>query len=322
MLPVANVSGSVRRRATVLLVTVIFVVTLHGCGEEECKPGSPCEMKKVCHSCCDDDVFGDAGDSCANEAVAPVPMGESENQVCHRWCNDRCPISLNISNVDTDLDLPLLSCIGPSREAAQASLSSFGRPHQDRQRNVKLRGFKQDDKIFKGCMWRQTGECNSKGPREASRDQPCDAVIEPGLSGYCECNGQDKSAEKTYRAFEASCSGQYPITCQLACDERPTETALCAWRQTGGCSPEGAREAGNDKRCWHTNPAGVSGFCECGVNKRRARKTSCDTPGAFSCVEACTVLMLEELETEAPVASDKSQDAPKADVDGEDQQEM
>jgi len=318
-LPVADAPPGILGRATVLLAIATLALTLHGCGEEECKPGSTCEMKKVCHSCCDDDVFGDADNSCANEAAMPVPMGESENKVCHNWCDNKCPVALNISNVEKSVDVSLLSCVGPSREAAQASLSSFGRPHEERQRNVHLRGMKLDDRIFKGCMWRQTGSCNPKGPREESRDQPCDAVIEPGLSGYCECNVQDKKGEKTYRSFEASCSGQYPITCQLACDERPTEEVVCAWRQTGGCSPEGPREANNDKRCWHPIKAGASGFCECGVDKRRTRKTHCETEGSFSCIEVCTALLLEDSNSEESVAPEKSQDAPAEDPE---EQEM
>ena len=35
--------------------------------------------------------------------------------------------------------------------------------------------------------WRQTGRCAADGPREPSADRPCDAGVEFGLSGYCEC---------------------------------------------------------------------------------------------------------------------------------------
>eukprot|EP00670_Eutreptiella_braarudii_P010036 CAMPEP_0174312488 /NCGR_PEP_ID=MMETSP0810-20121108/4318_1 /TAXON_ID=73025 ORGANISM="Eutreptiella gymnastica-like, Strain CCMP1594" /NCGR_SAMPLE_ID=MMETSP0810 /ASSEMBLY_ACC=CAM_ASM_000659 /LENGTH=150 /DNA_ID=CAMNT_0015420887 /DNA_START=121 /DNA_END=574 /DNA_ORIENTATION=- len=37
--------------------------------------------------------------------------------------------------------------------------------------------------------WRQTGNCDPEGDREADADKPCRSVIEHGKSGYCECTG-------------------------------------------------------------------------------------------------------------------------------------
>lgn len=35
--------------------------------------------------------------------------------------------------------------------------------------------------------WRQTGACDSDGPREQHLDRPCDATIDATMSGFCEC---------------------------------------------------------------------------------------------------------------------------------------
>lgn len=37
--------------------------------------------------------------------------------------------------------------------------------------------------------WRQTGNCDPAGEREPQADRPCNAVIDPGFSGHCECGG-------------------------------------------------------------------------------------------------------------------------------------
>jgi hypothetical protein len=52
--------------------------------------------------------------------------------------------------------------------------------------------------VKKKCMsWRQTGNCDPKGAREAAHDQPCDAVIHKGSSGYCECEAGRRVKEST-----------------------------------------------------------------------------------------------------------------------------
>lgn len=47
----------------------------------------------------------------------------------------------------------------------------------------------------RACVsWRQTGNCDGYGEREAEKDQACNAQIPNGLSGYCECEGDYKTA--------------------------------------------------------------------------------------------------------------------------------
>merc|ERR1712232_1436168 len=101
--------------------------------------------------------------------------------------------------------------------------------------------------------------------------------------GYCECRDGK-------RMYEANCNGQFSFTCELACagDE------LCAWRQTGGCTAQGPREPGNDKPCNAMIEAGSSGYCECGSEHRRTRETTCDGQDKFTCLEACSLILLEE----------------------------
>lgn len=291
-----NVSCCILSQATVLLVLSVLGLTLHGCGEPECEPGSACAMRKACHSCCDDDVY-EPDAFCANQTTAPAPMGEKENQVCHAWCDKKCPSAVNTTDVG--------ACVTPARHAAEASLSStFGHVHEDHARSIHLRGVKSNNA---SCMWRQTGNCDAKGPREAERDQGCEAVIEAGLSGFCECTAKDSSGKKIKsRGWEASCSGRFPFTCQLAClGKQPA--SLCAWRQTGGCDPSGTREPDNDKRCGSMVPAGASGFCECGIDHRHTYKRTCDGEETFACIEACSSLLFEDAETAAAADSSEAE---------------
>lgn len=65
--------------------------------------------------------------------------------------------------------------------------------------------------------WRQTGDCNPKGPREASQDEECNAAIGVGRSGYCECSGG--------RGFvEVDCLHK-PLICEVECSSAPVATA-------------------------------------------------------------------------------------------------
>ena len=57
-----------------------------------------------------------------------------------------------------------------------------------------------------GCVkWRQTGNCDSNGPREPSKDQ------------YCECAHG--------KAMEKGCSGLSYKTCEEACGGKVYETS-------------------------------------------------------------------------------------------------
>jgi hypothetical protein len=56
--------------------------------------------------------------------------------------------------------------------------------------------------------WRQTGGCRASGRRETSNDKACDARIESGWSGFCDCAGGER--------IGVDC-GHPPSTCASAC---------------------------------------------------------------------------------------------------------
>ncbi len=59
------------------------------------------------------------------------------------------------------------------------------------------------------CLaWRQTAECSATGRREPHNDKGCQAEINPGWSGFCECEGG--------AIIGADC-GHPPSTCAEAC---------------------------------------------------------------------------------------------------------
>lgn len=58
------------------------------------------------------------------------------------------------------------------------------------------------------------------------------------------------------------------------------------WRQTGGCNPDGDREAAQDKTCIETLPLGSSGFCDCdgdGIKGDTEEGYDCDAPSRNCC---------------------------------------
>ena len=59
-----------------------------------------------------------------------------------------------------------------------------------------------------------------------------------------------------------------------------------SWRQTGGCSPTGARQPNTDKSCSVVIPKGQSGFCEC-AGGVKAGGVDCKATSAFTCAEVC-----------------------------------
>ena len=58
-----------------------------------------------------------------------------------------------------------------------------------------------------------------------------------------------------------------------------------AWRNTGGCNPDGVREAAHDLGCGEIVPTGSSGFCEC-AGGVRVRKSTCEHQ-PFICSNEC-----------------------------------
>ena len=130
--------------------------------------------------------------------------------------------------------------------------------------------------------WHQTGRCTPDGHRESHSDRSCDDDVPAGASGYCECgDGKAAKSDCDHASFK----------CQAMCAARQAymkDGDVCeGWRQTGGCSPHGPREAGSDRGCAEEVPAGASGYCEC-HDGTRARESDCDH-GIFTCGEACAV---------------------------------
>jgi hypothetical protein len=62
-----------------------------------------------------------------------------------------------------------------------------------------------------GCIaWRQTQDCDPNGARDISSDKSCDALIDSGASGYCECANHER------RMAKQCVEGKYK-TCREAC---------------------------------------------------------------------------------------------------------
>lgn len=61
-----------------------------------------------------------------------------------------------------------------------------------------------------------------------------------------------------------------------------------SWRQTAGCTPDGARESHGDRDCTMGIPNGWSGYCEC-ADGRRAAPSTC-THRTFTCAQECAGL--------------------------------
>lgn len=66
---------------------------------------------------------------------------------------------------------------------------------------------------YQCVSWRQTGGCDSDGPREDKNDMPCDRQIDPGSSGFCECGGGRKVRKPGCEKGEFA----EPFTCQDVC---------------------------------------------------------------------------------------------------------
>lgn len=70
----------------------------------------------------------------------------------------------------------------------------------------------------------------------------------------------------------------------------PTEFCV-AWRQTGGCDPQGPREALADESCFASIAPGRSGYCEC--KGRPNVEYTCEHL-EFTCDELCKEANSEE----------------------------
>ena len=59
----------------------------------------------------------------------------------------------------------------------------------------------------------------------------------------------------------------------------------CRWKQTGGCSPDGRREPGHDRKCDAVVPSDLSGYCSCADGSRVA-VSHCNHK-SFRCRDKC-----------------------------------
>ena len=63
---------------------------------------------------------------------------------------------------------------------------------------------------FQDCRWRRTGNCSSHFDREYKKDKSCNAPIDDGESGFCEC------ADGRIPMTKGCQAGKYK-TCKEAC---------------------------------------------------------------------------------------------------------
>ena len=59
----------------------------------------------------------------------------------------------------------------------------------------------------------------------------------------------------------------------------------CRWKQTGGCSPDGRREPGHDRKCDAVVPSDMSGYCSCADGSRVAA-SHCNHK-SLRCLDKC-----------------------------------
>lgn len=88
------------------------------------------------------------------------------------------------------------------------------------------------------------------------------------------------------------------------------DSQACRWRQTGGCKPDGDREAHNDKKCHETIATGSSGYCDCNGNEQKdASETgyACEGAGPGRCADVCPAPGASQTSPEAPAGEEKPQ---------------
>ncbi|CAE7232606.1 OGFOD2 [Symbiodinium natans] len=71
------------------------------------------------------------------------------------------------------------------------------------------------------CMWRQTSACKATGAREPDRDRLCSEKLPAGVSGFCDCDGDDLQGqgEPGYDCQEA------PGSCESVCPNVRSQSA-------------------------------------------------------------------------------------------------
>ena len=86
--------------------------------------------------------------------------------------------------------------------------------------------------------WRQTGDCDPSGPREAEYDLSCSALVTDGHSGYCECRLPKADLGVLLdpphgRTAESACMHQ-SFTCASACERLWGSLRLLAAKEDPG----------------------------------------------------------------------------------------
>lgn len=109
-------------------------------------------------------------------------------------------------------------------------------------------------------------------------DVPCDKVVPPTTSGYCECSGGRKMEPvgKDHPFFNCKAECAKPVP---ACD---------GWKATAApaCVPDGVRVPANDLPCSAVVPYDASGYCLCrGIEKKALSNCNHDE---FTCADICT----------------------------------
>jgi len=91
-------------------------------------------------------------------------------------------------------------------------------------------------------------------------------------------------------------------------DKDVWDSQACRWRQTGGCKPDGDREAHNDKKCQESIAKGSSGYCDCDGNEMldaSEKGYTCDGDGPGRCANVCA--LTGAAPADAPAGDEKPQ---------------
>jgi len=138
----------------------------------------------------------------------------------------------------------------------------------------------------------ESSEASGDGAREdeANVENDSEVVVEnivteeepePKVAGVDENNLENaEDAEQATKTETPEKSEDQPTS------DEGQDTSCVGWRQTGGCAPEGPREAHSDRECNDEVPAGASGYCECSGGGRRVAESTCDH-GPFNCAAMC-----------------------------------
>ena len=156
-------------------------------------------------------------------------------------------------------------------------------------------------------MWRNTANCDPYGLRQSHLDLPCDALILPGKSGYCECAEEEQEQEQeqeeghhwarrqVLRRFSTNhvrCK-HLPFTCHESCRRGCVGGFILD--PSVACTPRAGTTESSTARpvlpqtvpCGRPAPNHTAGYCDCVGGLRVQESKSCDRGALFTCDEAC-----------------------------------